>query len=142
MLNINPLYYHNATNIKSAHNKYICCITYIVAARGVTSALVISCFERERAQRFTKQAFICDQWLKPIIRDDKSHNGASQNKWSRRCDVTYIIFVAGLGLANQEVTFWQIQPMKSDETSMAMMRWLSRTFLSKHKFKISKTSSH
>ena len=37
---------------------------YIVAARGVTSALVISDFERERAQRFTKQSYICNQWLK------------------------------------------------------------------------------
>jgi hypothetical protein len=37
---------------------------YIVAARGVTSALVISYFERERAQRFTKQAYRCNQWLK------------------------------------------------------------------------------
>jgi hypothetical protein len=42
---------------------------------------------------------------KPIKRDDKCHNVASQNKRSRRCDVTYIISVAELGLASQEVTF-------------------------------------
>jgi hypothetical protein len=65
MCKIRSLSYHNAPNIKSAHNKYICCVTYInSAARGVTSALVISHFERERAQRFTKQAYICNQWLK------------------------------------------------------------------------------
>jgi hypothetical protein len=64
MCKIRSLSYHNATNIKYSHNKYICCVTYIVAARGVTSALVISCFERERAQCFTKQAYICNQWLK------------------------------------------------------------------------------
>jgi hypothetical protein len=80
MCKIRSLSYHNATNIKSVHTKYICCVTYVVAARGLTSALVISYFERERAQPFTKQAYRCNQWLKPIKRDDKSHNVASQNK--------------------------------------------------------------
>jgi hypothetical protein len=37
---------------------------YIVAAKGVTSALVLSCFERQRAQRFIKQFYRCNQWLK------------------------------------------------------------------------------
>jgi hypothetical protein len=64
MLKLNPLSYHNATNIKSAHNIMLLRHLYIVAARGVTSALVISYFERERAQRFTKQAYRCNQWLK------------------------------------------------------------------------------
>jgi hypothetical protein len=56
---------HNAINI-SNFLIYMMLLRhlYIVAARGVTSALVISHFERERAQRFTKQAYRCNQWLK------------------------------------------------------------------------------
>jgi hypothetical protein len=37
---------------------------YIVAAKGVASALVLSCFERQRSQRFIKQFYRCNQWLK------------------------------------------------------------------------------
>ena len=40
---------------------------------------------------------------KPIKIDDKYHNVAGINKRSKRCDVTYIIYVVGLGLASQEV---------------------------------------
>jgi hypothetical protein len=52
-------------------NKYLkLAHTYNVAAslycccKGVTSALVLSCFERQRAQRFIKQVYRCNQWLK------------------------------------------------------------------------------
>jgi hypothetical protein len=37
--------------------------------------------------------------------DDEYHNVACINKRSRRCDVTYIISVAELGLDSQEVMF-------------------------------------
>jgi hypothetical protein len=41
----------------------------------------------------------------------------------KTCDVTYInSVVCSLGLASQEVTFCQIQPMKACKTSMAMKR--------------------
>jgi hypothetical protein len=39
-----------------------------------------------------------------------------------RCDVTYNVVVAGLGLASQEVDVLANQPMKIHETSMAMIR--------------------
>jgi hypothetical protein len=54
----------------------------------------------------------------------------------KACVVTYINFVVcNLGLASQEVTFCQIQPMKTCKTSIAMIRRQGRTFLSKHKLK-------
>jgi hypothetical protein len=53
---------------------------YIVAAKGVTSALALSCFERQRAQRFIKQVYRCNQWLKIYQIDDKCHNVACQTR--------------------------------------------------------------
>jgi hypothetical protein len=51
--------------LKSAHTYKVAASLYIVAAMMMTSALLlISYFERERAQRFTKQAYRCYQWLK------------------------------------------------------------------------------
>jgi hypothetical protein len=40
--------------------------SYIVAANGVTSALLFSHFERQRAQRFIKQAYKCNHNSKSI----------------------------------------------------------------------------
>ena len=72
---------------------------------------------------------------KPIKKGDKVKMLMSKQE-NKACDVTYINFVVcNLGLASQEVTFCQIQPMKTCKTSMAMIRRLGHTFLSKHKLK-------
>ena len=50
--------------LKIAHIYKVAASLYIVAAMMMTSALLIGYFGRERAQRFTNQAYRCYQWLK------------------------------------------------------------------------------
>jgi hypothetical protein len=67
----------------------------------VTSALLLSYFERKRAKRLSNKLIDVVNSSKPIKQDDKCHNVAGINKRSKRCDVTYTISV--VGLASQEV---------------------------------------
>jgi hypothetical protein len=57
-------------------------------------------------------------------------------------DVSPIQVLLFCRLASQGATFCQFQPAKIQINSTAMMRRQGRTFLSKQKFQISRTSSH
>jgi hypothetical protein len=69
----------------------------------MTSALVFRSKERQRAQRFVKQALKGNQLLKVYQIEVINVTTLQAKQEIKRCDVTYTNSVAGL--ASQEVTF-------------------------------------
>ena len=86
---------------KSSHTNIMLLRHYIVAAVHVTSTLVFNCFERQRAQRFIKQVYKCNQWLKIYQKRWQVSQRFKCKQEIKRCDVTYTNSV--VGLASQEV---------------------------------------
>ena len=122
-----------------------CDITHIISVViKQMLALVQFSYEGKEVERLlTKPNKILHTWMPNKSQPFALEQGLERG-WTLSVLVVVITVMSALiqiSYRDKEVAVLQSKPMKRSNTSMAAKRWLSRSFLSKHQSKISKTSS-